>query len=218
MTDGDLLDPKARRPRADEDLRIDERADRSDRNSLEHRAVEDLEGAVDVAHRQIEEHAYEPSPRRRDHAPQPRIAAGRAVPDHDLERPGMLEQMSDLGEIELEIGVAEEDELAAGGLESRAKSRAIAEILRMMHRAHPRIAPAPGFENDPALVGGPVVDDHDLEIESELLADRERAREQGRQVLGLVPGRKDEREGGSVHSRYPSARSRSATIASSSSS
>ena len=54
----------------------------------------------------------------RTSAPQPaaitrrsqRIAARRAVAGHDLELVGVREQPSDLGEIELEIGVAEEDE------------------------------------------------------------------------------------------------------------
>ena len=217
MADRDLLDPEARRPRADQDLGVDEGADRLDRDRLEHRAVEDLEGAVDVAHRQIEEPAHEGAPDRGDHPPQPRVAPRRAIARDDLVVAGVLEQPADLGEVELEIGVAEEDELAPRRLEARAQRRAVAEILRVMDRAHPLVAPTPAVEQLAARVGGAVVDDHDLEVDAELCPDRERALEQRRQVLGLVPGREDEGEGGSRHSRYPSARSRSATIASSSS-
>ena len=110
MADRDLLDPEARRPGADQDLGVDEGADRLDRDRLEDRAVKDLEGAVDVAHRQIEEPAHERPPDRCDHPPQPRIPPRRPVAGHDLVLAGVVEQAADLGELELEIGVAEEDE------------------------------------------------------------------------------------------------------------
>jgi len=201
MAHGDLLDPEARGAGADQDLGVHEGTDRLDRDRLERRAMEDLERAVDVAHRQIEEPAHERAPARGDHPPQPRIPARCAVAGDDLERVGVVEELPDLRELELEIGVAEEDELAAGGLEPRAQRRPVALVLRVMHRAHAPVAPAPVVEHRPARVLRAVVDDHDLEVDAELYPDRERAREQRRQVLGLVPGREHERERGLRRSR-----------------
>jgi len=193
MADGDLLDRKARGAGAHQDLGVDEGADRVDRDRLEHRAVEDLEGAVDVAHRQVEERAHERAPDRRHRPPQPGIAARRAEACDDGVGVGVVEQPADLGELELQIGVAEEDELAARRLEPGPQRRAVAQVLGVVHRAHPRIPRAPAVEHRPARVRRAVVDDHDLEVDAELGPGRERALEQGRQVLGLVPGREDER-------------------------
>jgi hypothetical protein len=53
---------KPARPRAHEDLGVDEGADRRDLERVEHGAAEHLEGAVDVAHAQAEERAHEDVP------------------------------------------------------------------------------------------------------------------------------------------------------------
>ena len=59
MGDRDLLDAEACGLRADQDLGVDEGAERLDRNRLEDLASEYLERAVDVAHRESEQRANE---------------------------------------------------------------------------------------------------------------------------------------------------------------
>ena len=100
-------------PRSRQVFGVHESADRLDRNGVEHLASEDLEGAIDVPNREIEEHAHESVPGSSDCASNPGVSARCAISGDDLEVFGEFEQMANLGQIELEIGVTEEHQLAS---------------------------------------------------------------------------------------------------------
>ena len=135
---------------------------------------------------------------------------------------GVLEQLLELGEIELQIGVAEEDEIAACGGQARSQRCAVAGVRGVTHEADARIEQTPAIDDVGARVLAAVVDDHDLELGGEPGADAAGRANEFVQVPLFVEDRKHQRQAGTAepgrgHSRYPSARSRSATMASSSS-
>lgn len=190
----DLADPKASGSGAHQDLGIHEGADRLDRDRVEDLSAKDLEGAIDVSDREIEEAANEGAPGAGDHAADPRIAPGCAVAGDDLDVVGVClgQQVGDLPEVELEIRIAEEDEVASGFTQTRAKRRPIAPVRCMVDAADPWVPRAPSLEHGFAFILGPVVDDHDFEVDAELVSDLRRALEERRKILRLVEGGEDE--------------------------
>ena len=201
MADRNLLDRKARCPGASQDLGVHESADRFDRDRIEHLAPEDLEGAIDVAHGKAEECTNDPAPYASDDPSYPRIPARGSISSNDVEFLGVFEQAPNLAEIELEIGVAEEDEFTARFAKARSESRPIPAIGGVMYGADAWIPCARDGEEFLAAILRAVIDDDDLEIEIEALADRGRTLEQRRQILRLVERRKDKRDFRIIHSR-----------------
>ena len=171
---GNLDDPKVGSAGADEDFGIHEGADRFDRNGLEDLAAEDLEGAIDVSHGKVEELADEEAPDRGDQTPGQGVATGSAVAGDDVGGRSTapipagsilrallkallkvllkvllkaIEQLGDLGEFELKIRIAEENEIAAGLAQAGPKCCAVALVGRVMNAANARVAIAPLFEH-----------------------------------------------------------------------
>ena len=62
----------------------------------------------------------------------------------------------------------------------------------MVDAADPRVPRAPSLEHGFAFILGPVVDDHDFEVDAELVSDLRRALEERRKILRLVEGGEDE--------------------------
>ena len=144
---------------------------------------------------------------------------------HDVEAGRVLEQLLQLVEVELQVGVAEEHQLAARVAQAGAQRSAIAPVALVSDRSDPPIARAERVDQLAASVARAVVDENDLELGCQARRDRHRGVDQQPQVLDLVEDREHERQGGShscggrlrvFHSRYPRARRRSATMASSS--
>ena len=99
-----------------------------------------LEGAVDVSNRKIEDESDEGAPSTRDCAARPGIPSRGAVAGHDIDVVGVSEQGDDLAQLELKIGIAEEDEFAACFSQPRAKRRAVAAVGRVMDAANAWVA------------------------------------------------------------------------------
>ena len=158
MRDGDLLDAGANRSGAREDLGVDERADRFDRDRVEHFAVKDLEGAIDIPHAKIEEQIDESTPDRRDQRRPQGFASRCAIASDDLELFCVIEQKSDLAQVELQISIAEEDQLATGGSQAPLECRAIALVVCVAHRMNARITSTPGVEQRRTFIARAVVD------------------------------------------------------------
>ena len=136
MAHGHLVNAEAGAARAHQDLGVDEGADRRDRDRLEYVSAQNLERAVDVAHAQVEELTHECAPDRGQHAPSPRITARLAVARDDVELAGVVKQRCELFEIELQVGVAEEDELASRFAEPGSERGAVAAVRRVAKQTH----------------------------------------------------------------------------------
>lgn len=191
---GNLSDSEAGSSRTHEDLRIDERAQRFDRDFVEDFPTKDLECTVDISNRQIEKHTHEASPDPSDQSSNPGITPGCAVARHDFDVLRMFEEMRDFAEVELEIGVAEEDEITPSLAQAGTKGGAVTEIRCVMNADDPRITILPAVDDRSALVLGTVIDDDNLKRGTEGVADLGRALKQRRQIFGLVEGREHQRE------------------------
>jgi hypothetical protein len=200
---GHLPDAEAEALGPHQDLRVHEGADRRDRDRLEHAAVEHLEGAVDVAHGEAEEEPHAAPPAEGQRAPHEGVAPGRAVAGHDVAVGGEGEERLELGEVELEVGVAEEDEVAARGAETRAERRPVAPVRRVGDDAQTRVLAPARVEERRAPVAAPVVDEDQLEGAGELRRDGEGGVEERPEVRLLVADREHEGERGPLgaHSR-----------------
>jgi hypothetical protein len=140
MADRYLLDGETGCVRAREYFGVHEGADRFDRNCVQYIAAKDLEGAVDIANGQVEKQSHEPTPDPGDRSPNPAITARRPVSRHDVKITRVYEESPDFGQIELEIGVTEEDEITTGLAQSRSKCRTVAAIGGVVDGSNARIA------------------------------------------------------------------------------
>ena len=138
----------------------------------------------------------------------------------------MDEQVPQLVELELKVGVAEEDPIARGFGEPRSERSPIAAVPGVVDHANVGLALGPGVDDLGASVAGAIVDHDHLEALGQLAADLARALQEFGEVFLLVEDRKDqgEKRGRGVvareqvtHSRYPNARSLAATMSLSSS-
>jgi hypothetical protein len=139
MTDWNLLDREARRVRARKDFGVHEGADGRDRNRVEDLAAEDFEGTIDIANGQVEKKSHEPAPDPGNHAPYPAIAAWGPVSRHDVEIMRVYQESSDFGQVELEVGVAEEDEITTRFAQSRPECRTVAAVGGVVDGSNARI-------------------------------------------------------------------------------
>ena len=139
MTDWNLLDREAGRVGAREDFGVHEGADGLDRNRVEDLAAEDFECTIDIAHGQVEEQSHDPAPDPGDHASYPAIAAWGPESRHDVEIMRVYQESSDFGQIELEIGVTEEDEITTRLAQSRPECRTVATVGGMVDGSNARI-------------------------------------------------------------------------------
>ena len=78
----------------------------------------------------------------------------------------MGQQRAQLAEVELQIGVAEEDELAGGFPQPRTKGCSVAGVGRVTHQVDPLVARAPLVDDRSAPISGAVVDHHDAHAAS----------------------------------------------------
>jgi hypothetical protein len=228
VTHRDLMDAVAGAAGAGQDLGVHEGAERGDRHGFDDVAPEDLERAVDVAHAQVEEQVHHSPPQPCDDAPAHGIAARRAIARHHVEAVGVGEELRELGEVELEIRIAEEDQLTPRLAQARTQRRAVAAIRGVAHQAQP-LALAALHQLGGAIAAAVVHHDH-LEVGLEPRRERHHRVEEHLDVSLFVEGREHEgesrrrqesgralgrRQGREAHSRYPSARRRARTRSSS---
>lgn len=113
MTHWELVHSKPCRARSHEDLRIDKGTHRADGNPLEHPSVEDLEGTVHIPNTQVEEPVHQLSPGPGVRPPNPGVRAPLAITRNYVIVIRKPKQAANLLDIELQIGIREEDVLAA---------------------------------------------------------------------------------------------------------
>ena len=114
VRDGDFADPKAGCFGTNEQLCIDEGPDGSQGYSFDDPAMKEFERAVDIPDAEAEESLHDASPDAGDGDTMPWVAARKAIPGHDVEIARVSQEVSDLIEVELEIGITEEDQVTFG--------------------------------------------------------------------------------------------------------
>jgi hypothetical protein len=116
--DGDFADPKTGCFGTNEQLCIDEGPHGSQGNSFDDPAMKEFERAVDIPDAEPEETLHDAPPDTGDGDAVPGVAARKAISGHDVEITRVSQEVSDLTEVELEIGITEEDEITFGRSES----------------------------------------------------------------------------------------------------
>ena len=197
----------------DEQLGGHERAARLEADALERRALEELEGAVDVAHAEPVEDVQREAVGTRVGGADERIGALEAVAGDDVGSSGRghaIEQPGQVGDPELAVAVGEGDEVVARGAQAAAHGRAIALVDLVVHDADVWIRRSQAFGNLQRGVAAAVVDGNDLELVRERRQLLERLGDERLDVLGLVVRGKEvgqRRDARLVSARRPSRRS-----------
>jgi hypothetical protein len=167
---------------------------RGERQRPHELAAHELEGAVDVAQRHVEDAADEHVPRGRVERAVRRVGAVQAVAGDDVRRRRQRDEARELRQVELQVGVGQEDPLQAGGRQAGAHGRAVAAVAVVDQHAHPRVGGGAGVGQRARVVGAAVVDDDDLVRVGNKLARRRRLVDGALDVLGLVVAGEDQRQ------------------------
>jgi len=146
------MNSEARGLCADEQLGVDEGTDGSEGERGDHPSMEKFERAVNIANPESEYPTDHQRPSSRDGNAGPRVATRRSVTCNDVKVATVREQVGEFSEIELQVGVAEKNQLASGGGQSRAQGRPIADVRSMLHGSDPRIASRPSIDEFSAAV------------------------------------------------------------------
>jgi hypothetical protein len=167
---------------------------RGERQRLHQLAAHELERAVDVAQGQVEEAAHE-------HVPGGGIdgAVGRVGPVHpvagdDVRRRRERREARELAEVELQVGVGQEDPFQARRGQAGPHGGAVAAVDVVCDDAHARVGGGAGRGQRACRVGAAVVDDDDLVRVGHQLARRRRLIDGALDVLGLVVAGQDNRQ------------------------
>lgn len=159
----DLGDARAARDQAREELGGEHRAAGLDLQADQDVAPEELERAVDVAHRDVQQGPDEPVPQVRVQLAHEVVLAIDAVADHDV---GVLEggqQVLDLADVELAVAVGEEGVVHRPRGEARPDGGAVAPVHLVPHHADARLARGDRRGALEGPVARAVVDHDDLE-------------------------------------------------------
>ena len=166
MGHADLRHPLTPGPELDEQLGRQERRIGRQVQAVEDLAPEDLHRTVDVADAKAEEDRDDGVVGLGDEDPMRRIAPLDAVADDRVERPGRRPRADRAGgellEIELEVAVAEADELPVRVREPGTQGAAVAAI-RLVVDPHARVGRRQRIGKLRSAVGRAVVDDQDLD-------------------------------------------------------
>jgi hypothetical protein len=179
MTDAELHDPRPGQPCAGDELRADHGAVGGQGKPAGEVAPDELEGAVDVADVEVEHAPDEPVPRVRVGSPHQRVHPHEAVADDQVVVPRRLHEVLELGEVELEVGVGQQDPVAAGRGDPGSQRRAVSAVLVVDEHADARVAGGGALGDRARRVGAAVVDDQDLVV----------SRRRGRRGGGFADGR-----------------------------
>ena len=125
--------------------------------------AEQLEGAVEVAHRHAEDERRQAVEDARHELAQPRVLAVHAIAEDGVVVLHQRQEVAQLAEVELVVRVGVEDELAPAGGEAVAQGGAVAAVHVVADDAQPVPVLAGEFREDlGAAVAAAVVHDHDL--------------------------------------------------------
>src|SRR4051812_3587929 len=115
-------------PQLDEQLRIDHCAHRLDVYLLQHAAVEELEAAVDVPHRDVEQQPDQQVPGKGVQAAHEDVLPVDAVAGDDVYGPRVGKELLDLVHVELEVRVGEEHIVEPARQETGPQRLAVAPV------------------------------------------------------------------------------------------
>ncbi len=181
MRDADLDDAAARTAELDHQLRAHHRADALQIEIHQRVATEELESAIDVPDRNVEEDAHEVVPDSRREPARPPVLSVDAVSGHDVHPVDPGQERLELVDVELEVRVGEEDEVHGRRAEASEQRFAVSAVLPVLDEPDVRILLAERPDDLRRPVGRAVVDHHDLEV----------AAQPGRRAPGPLDGLRD---------------------------
>jgi hypothetical protein len=161
-----LADPNPTMRGAGVELGVDQGTRRFEGHARKGCSRDELEGAVEITHPDVEQETHQPAEQSGIERPQHGVASPDPEAAHDAVRAGQGKQAVEVVDVELPVAVHVEDVRLARRLESRAQRGAVAPVLRMVPRPQ---AGKPGGETVQDLAGpiaAAVVDDDDLVVET----------------------------------------------------
>ena len=194
MTDTQLDDACPGATELHHELGVDHCAHALEIDPVEEVATKQLERAVDVAHRNVEEDSDDGIPSLGHDTPNQRVLAIHAEPGDDVDSVDPRQEALELVEVELVVGVREEDEVLGRLAEARPEGFAVSPVSFVTYETDAWIARrGPGYQLGRAIDGA-VVDDDDLVLVKEPVGGLTRCRDRFGDVLFFVIRRHDERQ------------------------
>ena len=142
----------------------------------------------------VEQATHEEVPRGRVEQPVRRVRAMRPEAGDDVRRLRQRHEACELGDVELQVGVGEEDPLQARRGDPRADRGAVAAVAVVHEHAHARVGRGAGLSHLAGGVGTAVVHDEDLVGVRDKLARRRGLVDCALDVLCLIVAGEDHRE------------------------
>src|SRR3954447_18613649 len=140
VMDAELSDRRAREARPGDELRADHRPVGREAEPPGEVAADELERAVDVADVEVEHAADEAVPRVRVDPAHEGVHAREAVADDEVVPTRGLDEALELREVELQVGVGQEDPFAAGRGNAGPQRRSVSAVVVVMDDANPQVA------------------------------------------------------------------------------
>jgi hypothetical protein len=193
-----LRDPRPRGLRLGDQLGADRGAVGGEVEALHDLAPHQLERAVDVAHRDVEEHVDERVPRGGVGPPVQAVGARDAVADDEVVVDRERQELLELAHVELQVRVGHEHPRQPGGGDAGAQRRAVAVVALVHEDAHARVLGGAQLGHAAGAVAAAVVDDDDLVRLGDALGGARGLVDGAPDVRRLVVARQDDRETGEL--------------------